>query len=192
MFAVPAAILRKPRVQQLLAERPNGTVVEFGAGCLRNSIYLLDAGFKVTALDLPGIQNRFREQYRRFTARGGKVMLGAFPKGRQFDFAVCTFVIETICQPTLRLRFLSSIRLLLRQNGFLLLSTRGPADVVTAHARGIRCSDGFLTPNRTFVRSFDVQQIIRLLRSAGFGSIDVLHKSGTRAPELVHVIAFRR
>jgi hypothetical protein len=192
MFSSPAPILQKARVQELLGMRPNGKGIEIGAGCLRNSLFLLGAGFKITAVDLSGIEERFPEQYRRFSRQGGTVLLGRLPQNQRFDFGVCTFVIETICEPVDRLRLLKNLFTRLASAGFLILSTRGPADVVTAHARGIKCSDGFLTPQRTFVRAYNVPQLSRLLRSAGFASIELLHKPGIKAPELLHVIAFKR
>lgn len=192
MFSNPAPIFRKSRVQELLNGRKNRTCLEIGAGCLRNSLFLLGEGFKLTAVDLPGIEKRFPEQYRRFNEEGGRVLLGKLPKDAQFGFAVCTFVIETICEPAKRLRLLRNIARCLCRDGFLILSTRGSADVVTAYADGIKCSDGFLTPQRTFVRSYDRPQLIRLLRSAGFSRIESLHKPGTKAPELLHVIAFKQ
>lgn len=179
-------------MQELLGMRPNGKGIEIGAGCLRNSLFLLSAGFKITAVDLPGIEARFPERYRRFNRRGGTVLLGRLPRNQRFDFGVCTFVIETICEPAARLRLLKNLAARLVSAGFLILSTRGPADVVTAHARGIKCSDGFLTPQRTFVRAYNVPQLIRLLHSAGFASIELLHKPGIKAPELLHVIVFKR
>jgi hypothetical protein len=191
MFLNPAPVLKKPRVQRLLRERSNGRAIEIGAGCLRNSLFLLRAGFKITAVDLPGMEDKFPEKYRRFRRQGGTVLLGRLPQKRRFEFGVCTFVIETICEPISRLRLLKEISAMLDEQGFLILSTRGPADVVTAGARGIKCSDGFLTPQRTFVRSFNAAQLTRLLRLAGFRSVELLHKSGTRAPELLHVVAFK-
>src|SRR4030095_15972981 len=192
MFANPAPIFKKSRVQELLTEKKNRTCLEIGAGCLRNSLFLLTEGFKITALDLPGIEKRFPKQYRRFNQRGGRVLLGKLPKTGRFAFAVCTFVIETICEPVERLGLLKNVANRLSDDGFLILSTRGSADVVTAYADGAKCSDGFLTPQRTFVRSYDRAQLIRLLRYAGFSRIEPLHKPGTKAPELLHVIAFKR
>jgi hypothetical protein len=191
MFSSPAPILQKPRVQELLNNNRHGKGIEIGAGCLRNSLFLLGEGFRMTAVDLPGIEDRFPKHYRRFNREGGTVLLGSLPKAGRFDFSVCTFVIETICEPRERLRLLKRLASRLSHGGFLILSTRGPADVVTAHARGVKCSDGFLTPQRTFVRAYNRQQLLRLLRSAGFASVGFLHKSEIKAPELLHAIAFR-
>lgn len=191
MFSNPAPILSKPRIQALLEEQTKGKVIEIGAGCLRNSLFLLNEGFRTTAVDLPGMEDRFPKQYQKFRQRGGTVLLGKFPVKGQFDFGICTFVVETICEPVKRFRLLKNIARKLSRHGFLILSTRGPADVVTAHAKGIRCSDGFLTPQKTFVRAFNRAQLSRLLRSAGFARVEFLHKPGINSPELLHVIAFK-
>jgi hypothetical protein len=191
MFSSPAPILRKVRVQELLKTRANGKGIEIGAGCLRNSIFLLSEGFKITALDLPGIEDRFPNQYKRFRNSGGNVLLGRLPNNLRFDFGICTFVIETICDPMVRLQLLKTLLNNLSKKGFLILSTRGPADVVTAHAEGVKCSDGFLTPQRTFVRAYNRVQLERLLRAAGFRRIEFLHKPGFKTPELLHAIAFK-
>lgn len=191
MFSNPAPILHKPRVRQLLRQQKSGRVIEIGAGCLRNSLFLLKQGFRATAVDLPGMEDRFPKQYQRFRQRGGVVLLGQMSVHGQFDFGICTFVVETICDPAKRLRLLRDIVRKLSRYGFLILSTRGPADVVTAHAEGVRCSDGFLTPQRTFVRAFNRAQLRRLLRLAGFARVEFLHKPGINSPELLHVIAFK-
>jgi hypothetical protein len=192
MFANPAPVLNKPRVRELLADRVRRKGIEIGAGCLRNSLFLQSQGFTITAVDLPGIEARFPKQYHRFRQRGGTVSLGKLPQNGHFDFAVCTFVIETICEPNVRLRVLRHVVNKLASDGFLIFSTRGPADVVTAHASGTKCSDGFVTPQRTFVRPYTRPQLIRLLRSAGFGEIEFLHKPAIKAPELLHGIAFKQ
>ncbi len=192
MFFNPAPILQKRSVQDLLQSRKNGSVLEIGAGCLRNSLFLLNEGFRTTAVDLPGMENRFPKQYQRFRQRGGTVLFDKLPLRGDFDFGICTFVIETICDPVKRIRLVRNLVRKLAPHGILILSTRGPVDVVTAHAKGVKCSDGFLTPQRTFVRSYDRVQLARLLRSAGFARIEFLHKPGIKAPELLHVIAYKQ
>jgi hypothetical protein len=100
-------------------------------------------------------------------------------------------VIETICKPSERLDLLSRARHALRGGGFLIISTRGPADVVTARAEGLRCSDGYITPNKSFARSFTRDQLRGLLIAAGFVDIEFLHKQSSRTPELLHAVAYR-
>jgi methyltransferase family protein len=191
-FTHPAPILGKTRVRDLLASCRGGRGVEIGSGCLRNSIHLLKTGFHMTAVDLPGIEERFPNQYSEFRRRGGRVILASLQDRKLYDFAVCTFVIETICRPGVRLDLLVRTRKALRESGFLIISVRGRADVVTASNSGLRCSDGFFTPNKTFARAFDRNELRRVLASAGFGEIEFLHKLESKTPELLHAIAHRR
>jgi len=75
--------------------------------------------------------------------------------------------------------------------GFLNLSVRGPADLLTAKNRGRPCFDGYLTPNRTFARSYTRPQMERFLRACGFRRLQFLHKEETEAPKLLHVVAWK-
>jgi len=190
-FTNPAPIILKKRVQELLTSCNRGYALEIGAGCLRNSIYLLSAGFRVTAVDVPAIEQRFPKQYGQFRSQGGRVLLTKLTERGRYHLAVCTFVIETICRPSERLDLLTRTRDALRGPGFLVISTRGPADVVTARADGVRCSDGYITPNKSFARSFTRDQLRSLLLAAGFVDVEFLHKQGSKAPELLHAVARR-
>ena len=190
-FKTPAPILKHRRVTALLAAHANGRVIELGAGCLRNALYLQRREFRTTVLEIRGIENRFPEAYAAFRRMSGKIVY-AFPHRRRFEIALATFVIETICDPSLRHSILAAVAGVLVDEGALILSARGPADLVTARAKGVRCSDGYLTPNCSFARSYTKRQLVHLLVTAGFSEFDFLHKKGTRAPELLHVIARTR
>ena len=61
--------------------------------------------------------------------------------------------------------------------------------MVTATASGIRCSDGYVTPQKTFVRSYTRAQLAALLRRAGFRSLEFLHAERTTAPEYLYAVA---
>jgi hypothetical protein len=121
--------------------------------------------------------------------RGGVVVDTLERLGRTFDVCVCTFVVETICRPALRLALLRRIHALLNSRGCLIMSVRGRRDVLTAQRKGKRCSDGYITPLFTFVRSYSRAELDSLLRTAGFGSLAPLHKPTNFEPELLHVIA---
>ena len=188
-FSRYAAILDRPRVRQILSERAGGHVLEIGAGCLRNALYLQSRGYSVSILEVRGIEERFPEQYRRFRQSGGQVLF-SLSTGVVYDIALATFVFETICRPQHRNALLRTIFGHLRPDSPLITSTRGPADLVTAHASGVPCSDGFLTPARTFSRSFTRAQFSRLLSRAGFCKVEFLHGSKTVAPEYLYAIAW--
>jgi hypothetical protein len=78
---------------------------------------------------------------------------------------------------------------LLGKRGCLIMSVRGPRDVLTAHREGTPCGDGYLTPNHTFVRSYTRAELDSLLLASGFRSVMHLHKPASHEPELLHIIA---
>jgi hypothetical protein len=190
MFRHPAPILHKQAVRAVLKEKNGSRVIEIGAGCLRNSLYLLKAGFKVSVLEVPGMEARFAEKFARFRVLGG-AFIHHIPRKRTFELAVATFVVETICDKEERARILRNLCESLHHTGCLLISVRGPSDLVTAHERGRRCSDGYLTPGYTFARSYTRSQLQSLLIRSGFKNVEFFHRKGVKSPELLHAIAWR-
>ena len=168
-----------------------GRVLEIGGGCLRNALYLQKLGFRVSVLEVTGMRERFPAEYDRF-GRSGGALLHTLEHRQTFDLAVATFVIETICDPAMRRQIVSRVRHLLKPGGCLVLSVRGPSDLVTAHNKGVRCSDGYITPSFTFSRSYTRSQLRRFLGQCGFHHLVFLHKKTTREPELLHVLARTR
>ena len=191
MFKHPAPILQTPFVRALLKGRPGCKVIEIGAGFLRNSLFLLKAGFRVTALEVPGMEERFPDSFADFRTRGGAFTF-RLPRSPRFDLALATFVIETICNKRIRARILRDLCRSLNHSGCLIISARGPSDLVTAHQKGVRCSDGYLTPGYTFARSYTPKQLLKLLSGCGFRRVDFLHRKGAQAPELLHAVAWRK
>jgi hypothetical protein len=191
MFKNPAPLLQTHAVRALLKQKQGSRLIEIGAGCLRNSFFFLKLGFKVTVLEVPNMDIRFPENFARFRNLGGTTTT-RLPKKRQFELAVATFVIETICDKKERAQIVRGLCECLHFSGCLLISVRGPSDLVTAHHSGMRCSDGYLTPGYTFARSYTRIQLRRLLTYNGFRTIEFLHRDATESPELLHAIARRR
>jgi hypothetical protein len=187
-FKEPAHILTIPAVVQILNQRSPAQILELGAGCLRNALHLQKAGHSVSILEVKGIEKRFPIQYALFRAAGGSIHY-SFPLSHRFDLVLCTFVIESICNPHQRTHLLALSAASLKAQGLLLISVRGPGDLVTARNAGIRCSDGYLTPGYTFARSYNLRQLRSLLLSSGYRTVWPLHKPTTKRPEYLHVIA---
>jgi hypothetical protein len=190
MFKSPAPVLEKRAVHALLMQKQGCRVIEVGAGCLRNSLFLLEKKFKVTVLEVPGMDTRFPENFAMFRRLGG-TFTSDLPKSRRFELALATFVFETICDRKLRAKIVRGVFESLNHSGCLVLSARGPGDLVTAHEKGRHCSDGFLTPGYSFARSYTRVQLQRMLSRGGFRKVEFLHRDGTTSPELLHAIAWR-
>lgn len=190
MFANPAPIFERTAVLDLLRQKHGGRVIELGAGCLRNSLYLARKGFHVSVLEVEGMEARFPENFAKFRQLGGK-FIHKLPRTSKFDLAVATFVIETICEKYIRAKLIRELSSSLTQSGCLITSVRGPADLVTARESGKACSDGYLTPGYSFARSYTRLQLLHFLNRNGFGKVQFLHKNRTKSPELLYALAWR-
>ncbi len=188
-FKNPAPVLFKDHIRELLDLRKGASLLEIGAGCLRNANYL-QRSFRVTVLEVPTMEARFPGAYAAFRKAGGRIAK-TIPNGKAFDLALATFTIETICPRAEREKTIRSVFHVLRPEGCFILSVRGPKDVVTAHTKGMRCGDGFTTPNKTFIRPYTRRQLETLLRRCGFSNVTFLHKATTSEPELLHAMAWK-
>jgi len=186
----PAEILRKSKVTALLDGIGRTRVLELGAGCLRNSLFLLKQGMKVDVFDPFATAVHFAQQYRSFLRQGGSVLTRR-PARSAYHAVVSTYVLETICSPDDRSEFVELVRESLHPHGSWLLSVRGLANIVLGRQGTRRCSDGYITSQRTFVRPFSRAQLTALLTEHGFRSLTFLHKAWSTKPELLHVIARR-
>jgi hypothetical protein len=191
MFRNPAPVLLNGAVASLLNRKRPMSILEVGAGCLRNALYLLKMGHFVSVLEVPQMEQRFPEQYQLFRRLGG-TRLKNLANAPSFELVVITFVVETICSPHERVGLLRGVCTHLKSGGVLVLSARGPRDLLTANNHGVRCGDGYLTPNRSFARSYTRRQMERLLRATGFTDLYFLHKSSSKEPEYLHVLASKK
>jgi len=137
------------------------------------------------------MKERFPDQYEKFGEHGG-VIVQRWSSRSKFDIVILTFVIETICNPAVRAALLRGVYEHLTFSGSLVLSARGPRDLLTAQNKGIRCGDGFRTPNLSFARSYTRGQMERLLKNVGFTTLQFLHKESTKEPEYLHVLARKK
>lgn len=186
----PSEILVNSGVIALLDSLQGGRALEVGAGGLRNALFLLKRRLKVDILDPFSTSEQFAKRYRQFLRLGGSVLTRT-PARAAYDVVVATYVLETICCPSERANLVAVIAKSLKVGGCWLLSVRGPRNIVLAGRGTSRCSDGYVTSQRTFVRSFTPAELRSLLRPRGFRSLTFLHKASTAEPELLHVIARR-
>jgi hypothetical protein len=144
----------------------------------------------VSVLEVPGMEARFPDNFAKFRKLGG-TFAARLPKKQQFGLAVATFVLETVCEKSLRAEIARDLCMSLGKSGCLIISIRGPSDLVTARRKGVRCSDGYLTPSYSFARSYTRGQLLLLLTRSGFRKIEFLHREGIESPELLHALAWR-
>lgn len=191
-FRNPARIVLLALQQGVFPE--SARILEVGSGSLRNAFYLLKkGGFKVDVYDVDSTIQRFRKRYEKFQRAGGTVFSGSFPRGK-YDFVICTFVLESVCPRSARDSLLLMIQNALTREGKLLLSMRGPKDIktnwpTTGRGKKCPCSFGYITPLRTFIRTYTLRDIEGLLAKSGFTETKFLHSYRTLRPQIINLVA---
>ena len=183
-FSKPAPLVLRLVEDALIS--PNCTALEVGAGSLRNALYLKEAGHRVSVVELPAVVKKFSDQYDSFVAAGGQVYTKGVPK-RRFDLVLSTFAIETICPPALRKQVLKDMSMALKKKALLALALRGTPDVKTSAAKGQAYQDGYVTPNRTFIRPYTVPEIRKILAELGLESVQFFNR--VERPQIINVTA---
>ncbi len=165
-------------------------ILEVGSGNLRNSMYILDTfgDVDIYAHEIESTIERFRERYVRFKQLGGQVIENK-DDFDDFNVVICTFVLETICPETERIKFLDSLRDALRSNGKLIASFRGYKGVRGNKYKTCPLNEGLITPLRTFVKPYSLSEVKQLLCGSGFSNITFLINYRVNEPENIHLIA---
>ena len=190
-WSSPAQVLAKPDVRAILNFNKHKKILEVGPGCMRNALFLLKNGHEVHTFDLQDASERFPRPYREFTSHGGRV-LKRIPSLPTYNLILTTYVIEAICNLHRRRELVKEIAASLKPDGAWILSVRGPRNIVLIKRKSQKCSDGYLTNQRTFVRSYTKTQIKNFLHNFGFRYFKFLHKPGVDEPELLDIIVRKK
>lgn len=143
------------------------TVLDYGAGTLRNSLYLSGQGFTVYAADL-------HEQVKALQSHPEVHRLAGLLDVRELehtrlcvDAVLSTYVFNIITRKTMRRRYLENIVGNLRAGGYLLMELVCSPRYQTA---GDAAWDRYFTCNAS-VKTFTHQQLDRVLAPYGFTRI---------------------
>lgn len=103
-------------------------VLDYGAGALRNALYLADQGFSVYAADLPN-------QIKALKGRPGADRLAGILSAAQLkrsrldvDLVICTYVFNIIIRRSDKERYLDNVVSNLRPGGYLLIEVNSRPD----------------------------------------------------------------
>jgi hypothetical protein len=165
-------------------------VLEFGAGNLRNALYVTGKfpDIRYTVIERQEAISRFHGNYVEFKKRGGQ-LLQEVSDDLVVDVIVCTFVLETICPSSQRLSILLSIKQALGKTGILVASFRGYKGIRGTKYERCPAGEGFVTPLKTFIRGFSVTEVNEFLEDAGFINVETLKKYRVVSPENIHIKA---
>jgi tellurite methyltransferase len=121
MTKAAASIIRYSR---FFRQSQADTVLDYGAGTLRNTLYLAQNGFTVYAADLP---EQVEVQRRRPVARqlAGFLNVGELEKSRLgVDLVLSTYVFNIIMETDEKRRYLDNVVANLRMGGYFLIEVR--------------------------------------------------------------------
>jgi hypothetical protein len=177
-----------------LAGKELTKVVDFGAGALRHTFPLLDAGFQVCAVEF---EDQFKRpacsQARAVATKHANFSSLIWPRQfkedrRRFDAALLCYVLQTMPLPKERELVLRFLRKKLRDDGYVLWMSRyGQMDDAS---RSNRVSDGIYRwkerEHQSFYREFTTEETHDMFSQLGFKHIRSL---GIRGTEQIFVYA---
>jgi SAM-dependent methyltransferase len=100
------------------------SVLDYGAGTLRNASFLAEAGFRVYAADVPEQVQRILEMASREKLAGVLVADELNDSRLGVDLVVSSYVLNIIPDETEKSRYLRNIEINLRPEGYLLVEVR--------------------------------------------------------------------
>jgi SAM-dependent methyltransferase len=163
------------------------SVLDFGAGALRHTFPLLEAGFEVCAVE-------FEEAFNRPVCRDALAQAQTYPNfcaliwpkeflqdKRKFDAAMLNYVIQVMPEPKERKSVLKAIYKKLRRNAYLFYMSR--YGQMENAIKGHRVSDGYyMWPARhyhSFYREFATDATHAMMADVGLKRIRSLSERGT-------------
>jgi SAM-dependent methyltransferase len=182
----PKKVLRDTMIP-FFEERGVESVLDFGAGALRHTFPLLEAGFQVCAVEFEEAFNRpaCRQaldqalEYSNFSALvWPKEFIG---DRRKFDAAMLNYVLQVMPEPRERDLVLRTIYRKLKRHAYVLYMSRW--NQVGDAAKRNRISDGYyMWPSRryhSFYREFTTEATHRMMQGTRFTRIRSLSERGT-------------
>jgi hypothetical protein len=183
-FATPGKALTSALGKTLATAgvEPGDTILDFGAGKLRNTLYLLERGYRVCAVEFanqftqsqPARENLARAQAE-FADRFSTLVYPAdfVASNRRFKLVLLINVLNIMPVPSERLLVLQACHEKLDDAGFLLWYTqRGDAHYHERLESRYQIGDGVYvgrhTKYKTFYREYTVSEIDALLAQTGF------------------------
>ena len=168
---------------RFLTSRDLSSVVDFGAGALRHTLPLFNAGLQVCAVEF---EQAFQREVagKKLNRYKSKQVIGPYDfvaDKRRFDAVILTYVLQVMPRPDER-RFL--LRLLydkLKRDGYLLYMSR--YGQITPEDYKHPIGDGYFRyPDRdyhSFYREFETDETHEMMAKFGFHRLRSLSKRGT-------------
>ena len=163
----------------------NIKILDFGAGKLRHSVFLLEQGYSVTAVDYKNLFinptqqiQGYIDRAKKFTNTFHQIIYPSqlIANTNKHDLAILVNVLGIMPEPIERLFVLDQCHKNLKENGHILLfNQHGDKDQIQAVSE-LRITDGGCTSRKgrkTFYKDFNTQsELIDLFSLAGFEKVE--------------------
>jgi len=170
------------RYSRFFSMRHVRTVLDYGAGTLRNALYLVEQGFEVYAADVPE-QVKVLQAHPDVGTLAGLLEIGELTRNRLgVDLVLSTYVFNIIVTKEQRRRYLDNVVANLGRGGYLLMEVNCRLEELacgTAFHHYWDCDDK--------ARSYTHEELDRLLSPYGFKRI--CHYYTTHALAAVYQLA---
>lgn len=181
-------------------ENENIKILDFGAGKLRHSVFLLEKGYSVTAVDYENLFINPTEQVQGYIDSAKKFNTFqqiVYPSQlitdtKEHDLAILVNVLGIMPEPIERLFVLDQCYKKIKNNGHILLfNQHGDADQIKAVSE-LKITDGGCTTSRgrkTFYKDFNTkEELINLFALARFEEVEDINFK----PSNNHTILFKK
>lgn len=153
--------------------RKNGNVIDYGAGKLRNSLFLLNNGFKVSIIETEIQLNRIKDINPNLLDRFVNVFNTDNIPNIKYDAVISTFIFCVIYNLQIREQIIHNIYNLLNDNGIAIIETRSEKSILNAKYKQ-NYLDGFLIGKneiKTFQKPYTLDEFIKLFELHNFDII---------------------
>lgn len=139
-------------------------ILDYGAGRLRNALYLLDSGFKnVSVLDTKKQVEKWDKYKDKFKNIYTTEEI-AYIKDK-YEYILCSYVLNVIPEYDIRVDIINNISNLLELTGIAVIEVRGAKSLNNVKYKEV-FNDGFICGNgktRTFQKPYELEDIISFL-----------------------------
>lgn len=145
-------------INELYNDNKNISILDYGAGRLRNSLYLSNNGYNVSVLDTP-LQ---KEKWDLDCVKFENIYTTNDVIDKEYDVVLCSYVLNVIPEYNVRTSIINSIYKVLKDEGMLIIEVRGDRSLNSVKNK-IPFNDGFicgLGNTRTFQKPYSKDDII--------------------------------
>ncbi len=164
-----------------LKEEKVRSVIDVGAGNGRNSLYLGERGFEVTAQDVKEARDMHESKMKKAIEQGKiKAYTDSTVSDAKYDAVLCNFVVNVIPDREEREHVVYRINDLLKEDGLLVFDARADEYQIS---HGKKYKDGHMMKRGkacfTFQKSYEFEEVEALLSEHGFEIEKVFRKTSS-------------